>query len=117
MEDKTKTVKNSSKTKADIIWDEIKDIEINIYALNNQTIEDHVVRKSIPGNVVFLHPKSPAIISILEEAIGDQFVVSVTNGGFITVERNNVSPLEEEEEYVYFPRPNGKFDKIPKKNI
>lgn len=119
-EDKIEEIKTTNemrKTEADLIWNEIKGIKINIYALDNQTVEDHVVRKNIPGSVVFLRPKSPAVISVLQDTIGDNFVVNIASGGFITIERNMPLPIDQEEEYIYFPRPNGKVDKILKKNL
>lgn len=103
------------KTEADVIWDEIKELPIAMYALPKQTVQDHVIRRVLPGKAVYLRPKSPAVVASLGEALGEDFTVDVVDGGFIVVARREKLPGEEEEEFIYFPRPNGKVDKIPKK--
>jgi hypothetical protein len=103
-----------NETKAGTIWKEIKDLAIDIYALANQTVKDHVEAKLVPGDVLFVRAKSPAVITSLETVLGKKFAVGTTDGGFITVERIEAIPVD--EEYVYFQR-RGKVDKIRKKDL
>lgn len=109
--------KKEKKTIADEIWEEIKDKAIQMYALPNQTVADHVTRKVVPGELVFLKPKSPAVIASLQEAIGNDYICNTLESGTITVERAKKDPVSDDEEYVLFPRPNGKVEKILRKKL
>lgn len=109
--------KETKKTVADEIWAEIKDKTIEMYALPGQTVADHVTRKVVPGELVFLKPKSPAVIASLQEAIGKDYICNVLDGGTITVERTKKNDVPDDDEYVLFPRPNGKVEKILRKKI
>jgi hypothetical protein len=60
---------SQNNTKADQIWNAIKDIGINLYALSGQTISMHVTRLPIADNMLYLKLKSPAVLPIMEEAI------------------------------------------------
>ena len=115
-EEKAKTAleKWENDTKAGQIWKEIKEITIDIFALANQRVKDHVEAKMVPGDVLFLKAKSPAVIASLDTAIGNDYVVGTTEGDFITVEKREVVPVD--EEYVYFQR-RGRVDKIRKKDL
>ena len=104
----------TKRTVVDEIWNEIKDLPIAIYSLKGQTVKDHVAPKPIPGDVLFLKPRSPAVVAILQETVGDKYVVNSTDMGFITVEK--VEPLPVDDEYIYFQR-RGKTDKIRKKDL
>lgn len=102
------------KTEADLIWDKIKDLSVNIYGLKNQTIEKHVFKKNVPGNVLYLKAKSPAIVAHLGEAIGEDYAVDVTESNYITIKKISKVLLNNEDEYIDFPRPNGKIERIKK---
>jgi hypothetical protein len=108
--------KKEKKTIGDEIWAEIKDKEIQMYALPSQTVADHVTRKAVPGDLVFLKPKSPAVVASLQEAIGNDYICNVLEGGTITVERAKKA-AQDDDDYVLFPRPNGKVEKILRKKI
>jgi hypothetical protein len=58
------------KTRSDVIWDQIKDLPVEIYALPNQTLSQHVERLEVAEDLVHLKPKSPAILPAMEEALG-----------------------------------------------
>lgn len=62
--------KKEKETRSDVIWDQIKNLEVNIYSLPNQTIEKHVQREKIAEDLVHLRLKSPAILPAMEEALG-----------------------------------------------
>lgn len=62
------------KTAAEQIWDKIKDLPIDIFALPDQTVQMHVTRdarleKAIP-DAVHVKLKSAAVLPALEEALG-----------------------------------------------
>ncbi len=59
----------SKKTKADVIWDQIKDLPVEIYALPDQTLKQHVERLQVTEDQVHLRIKSPAIVPALEESL------------------------------------------------
>jgi hypothetical protein len=58
------------RTKSDVIWDQIKDLPVEIYALPDQTLKQHVERLEVTEEQVHLRIKSPAIVPALEEALG-----------------------------------------------
>ena len=55
-------------TRSDEIWDTIRILPVNIYALPGQTLEQHVTRFKVTDNMVHLKLRSPAIIQAMEEA-------------------------------------------------
>ena len=97
------------------IWKEIKDLPIDMYALADQRVKDHVQMKPIPGGVLFLKPKSQAVIASLGPSIGNKYSVNSADAGFITVERVEALPLADDD-YVYYQR-RGKIDKILRKKL
>jgi hypothetical protein len=107
-EEKNKAKKNE----ADEIWDEIKNKSIDVYAMV-QPLDQHVEKMTIPGNVLYLRPKSPAIISSLGTVLGEDYVVETSSNGYILVSRATKLPSPEEE-FVTFQR-NGKVEKLAKK--
>lgn len=77
--DASKTVESVEKetvneTVAEKIWDKIKNVPIDIFALPNQVVQMHVIRdarleKAIP-DAVHLRLKSAAVLPALEESLG-----------------------------------------------
>lgn len=55
--------------KAGDIWNEIKDIELSLYALPEQKLSAHAQIVDIPGDDLHLKLKSTAVVSALEEAL------------------------------------------------
>jgi hypothetical protein len=103
------------KTVVNEIWEEIKNLHIDLYALPNKTVEDCVSMKPIPGDVLFLKPKVPAALTALESALGKKYVVGTTEVGLITVEKVAEVPTDDDE-YVYYQR-RGKVEKIRRKDL
>lgn len=60
---------------ADQIWNEIKDLKIDIYSLPNQRISDHCTEIKIEPTKLYLQSKIPAIIPFLESIIPNKFQV------------------------------------------
>jgi hypothetical protein len=71
---KADTSKDAGQTTvAQQLWDKIKDIPIDLYALPNQTVKQHVVReekleKAVP-DALHLILKSAAVLPALEESL------------------------------------------------
>ena len=63
----TKEVKQAE---SDLIWDEIKDLSIDIFSLPNQKVSDHVNKLNIPGNQLFVALNSSAALPALEISVG-----------------------------------------------
>lgn len=63
------------KTVAAQLWDKIKDVPIDIFALPNQTVKDHAKREdkmdSVFPNEVYLILRSAAAFPALEEALAN----------------------------------------------
>jgi hypothetical protein len=69
------TEDKAEKTRASELWDQIKDLPIDIFALPNQTVKDHARReegmdKIFPDDV-YLILRSAAAFPALEEALGN----------------------------------------------
>jgi hypothetical protein len=56
-------------TKADFIWEMIKDRPIQVFALPNQTVKDHCTMYPIDPEAVYLRLKSTAVLTALEEVL------------------------------------------------
>ncbi len=70
---KTETDK-TEQTVSSKLWDQIKDLPIEIFALPNQTVKDHVKREDGMEKVfpedVYVTLRSAAVYPALEEALG-----------------------------------------------
>ena len=75
-------------TEAEKIWQEIKDLTIDVFGLGGQTIKDYVVGAPavIEPTKCYLVLKVPAALPALETAVGKKFVVAASNK-FISVAR------------------------------
>ena len=62
----TKEVKQAE---SELIWNEIKDMSIDIFSLPNQKVSDHVNKLNIPGNQLMVTLNSTAALPALETAI------------------------------------------------
>ena len=61
----------SKKDVADAIWEDIQNKPIEMFALPNQTIKDHVVKLSVPGaDQLYVKLTSGAVLESLEASIG-----------------------------------------------
>lgn len=115
MTGKKVTVKNE----AEEIWNEICDLPIEMYALPDQRVKDHINKLGNHGDSVIVRPKSPAGLPALEatlSTLGGKYQLQTAEGGYIMVCRTPKS-LVEEEDFILFPRPDGKVDKVPRKKL
>jgi len=56
-------------TRSDELWDLIRALPVELYALPNQVVEQHVERLKITDDAVHLRLKSPAVLPALEEVL------------------------------------------------
>lgn len=63
------TKEASKQVESDLIWDEIKELSIDIFSLPNQKVSDHVNKLNIPGNQLFVSLNSSAVLPALEIAV------------------------------------------------
>ncbi len=86
MENKENKVKGESKVKttAEKIWDEIKDKQVNMFALPNQSVNKYLTPVSIDPNKLYVTFTVTAILPALESALGSQYKVEPA-GRFLTI--------------------------------
>lgn len=95
MSDKKTTVANSAppappvpaSTEADQMWSEISNLPINLFALGNRRVHQHVTKLTVPGvPKLFVKLSSQAVLPALEETLGKKFTVEPAEG-FVTITR------------------------------
>lgn len=79
-------------TEADKIWTEIKDKQVQMFALPNQTVASYCQPTKVDPTRCFLISKAAAIIPALEEALGKAYTVEVMDK-YVVVARAAVNPL------------------------
>jgi hypothetical protein len=67
--------KSKVKSEADKIWDEIKDLNIEMFALPNQKVHDYCKPVSIDPGKLFLVTSAGSVLPSLEVAIGSKYKV------------------------------------------
>lgn len=75
-----KNEKKIEPTVSDKLWDEIKNAPIDMFALPNQCVKQHVQRIKISPTEVHLKLKSTAVVASLEAALGLKYQVEVCEG-------------------------------------
>lgn len=81
-----------NKTESDKIWEEIKSMQLPIFGLLNQHIEDHLTRMVVAPDRVHGKMKSSAVIVALEERLGAAFVVEPAGNDWVMISRTQVKP-------------------------
>ena len=66
------------KSNADKIWDEIKNLPINMFGLPGQVVSKHCKQKPVEPNNLYVTLKSSAVLPSLEAAIAPKFSVELT---------------------------------------
>jgi hypothetical protein len=82
---------SATTTRADEIWNAIKGLELGMFALPNQTVENNCKRVPMLPDQVHLLPKSSAVMAVLAEAIKPVKVAKLNleatwAGGYIVVQ-------------------------------
>jgi len=67
------------------IWNKIKSIPINLYALGNRPIEDHCILLPLTDSALHLRLKASAALPQIEEAIRH---IKMKNGNSLLVEQH-----------------------------
>lgn len=66
-------------TEAGVIWDEIKDRNIDMFALPDQKIHMHAAPVSIEPSKLYLVTTSSSVLPSLETAIGKRYTVDLAD--------------------------------------
>ena len=70
MKGKVRQMTDENKTtQADVIWNAIKGLQLDLYSLPNQFVEGHVKRLNVAPDTVHLKLNASAVLPALEEAI------------------------------------------------
>ena len=67
--------KNPVKTPADKIWDDIKDLKIEMFALPEQKVHQYCKPVAIDPSKLVLLPSAGSVLPSLEVAIGSKYAV------------------------------------------
>ena len=92
-EQEKKQEKKQEATKADLIWDAIKGLRINMYSLPNQLVSNHVERVKVSNDQVHLKLKSTSVVASLNDVLPKIYKMD-ENVGEYTV----ISLLADEEQ-------------------
>ena len=86
MENKENKVKGETKIKsnAEKIWDEIKDKQVNMFALPNQSISKYLTPSPVEPNKLYVTFTVTSILPALENALGSAYKVE-TAGRFLAI--------------------------------
>lgn len=80
-------------TEAEKIWDEIKNLPIQMFGLPNQFVSQHAVPFPIEPTKLYLTIRSSATLPSLEVAVGDKFTVEQADR-FVVVARKVTLPFQ-----------------------
>ncbi len=88
--------KEVKKFESDRIWEEIKNLPIEMFSLPNQKISDYVTKMNLPGNHLTTTIKVSSVITSLEYALGSKFDVEQSDK-YVLIKRK-VKEVEPEAE-------------------
>lgn len=71
---------------ADEIWNDIKNLDINMFALPNQKVNDYCVPIMVEPSKLYLKVKTSSFIRILEDTISNKYNV-VFDSAYLTVSK------------------------------
>jgi hypothetical protein len=92
-QDQTEVTKPTNLTgEAAKIWDEIKDLPIEMFLLPNQFVNQHCAPFPADPSKLFLTIRSPAVLPALETAIGKNYVVEAADK-YVMVSRAVNTPV------------------------
>lgn len=81
-----KVTEELSGSEAGKIWDEIKEKNIEMFALPDQKVSDHCTPVNIEPSKLYLRTKSSAVLPSLEASCGKKFTVELVDK-YVTVTR------------------------------
>jgi hypothetical protein len=81
-----KTLEEIAGTEPGKIWNEIKDRNIEMFALPDQKVSDHCTPINIEPSKLYLRTRSSSVLPSLETSCGKSFVVELVDK-YVTVTR------------------------------
>lgn len=81
-----KIEKKADVNESDKIWSEIKDLPIDMFALPDQRVKNHVQRVKVTPTEVHLKLKSSSVVASLEAVLCRQFDLEISDG-YVIVRR------------------------------
>lgn len=73
-------------TNAEEIWNEIKDVQLNMFSLPDQTVEKYCTVIPVEPSKLYLTIKVSSVFAIMEDVLGKKFEF-IPAGKFILVSR------------------------------
>jgi hypothetical protein len=87
--EKDKPVQEKRKSKAEMIWDKVSTVSLELFSLPNQLVSKHFEVVSTSGDTVYLKSKTSAAFPALDEALSrafpNKFEVTLNGEGYISV--------------------------------
>ena len=77
MTKKKVTKKVTKENEADVVWEELRNLPIEMFALPNQRVEDHLLRVNGMPDALYLRPKSAAALPAIEALLNGQVTLRV----------------------------------------
>lgn len=74
------------------IWNEIKDLQLDLFSLPDQRVCEHVQRLDVMPNAVYGKLKSSAVFIALEVLLQEKFLVEQREGDFVMISRRPSEP-------------------------
>jgi hypothetical protein len=80
-------------TTSEQIWEEIKNLPLDLYSLPNQRVEMHVIPILIPGNTLIVTLKVSGVLPVLESTLasrltgGKKYKLELADGGRVLISR------------------------------
>lgn len=87
MEAKPEVKTDKKKTNADKIWEEIKDVKVNMFTLPDQTVSMYCSPIAVEPTKLYLSFTVTSVLPALEFALGTSYKVEVV-GRFIAVSKS-----------------------------
>lgn len=66
---------SNSKTESEKIWEDIKHIDLKMFGLSNQTVQDYCTVSVVEPSKLYLTAKASAVLPALESAVSEKYAV------------------------------------------
>jgi hypothetical protein len=76
-----------AKTQAELIWEEIKDKQVDIFGLPEQFVDMHCQPVPIEPSKLYLTAKASAFLPSLETALGNKYLVERADKYIVVVKK------------------------------
>lgn len=82
-------------TEADLIWEEVKSLPIDVFAVQNQKVDQYVKKLDVPGTALYVKITSSAVLPALETTLsstnltrGKKYSIDMGEG-FLIIKRQD----------------------------